>query len=1201
MKLKGLKFKNILNALKKNISFILLVLILIIVTVVSIKPGKYILSNDNYSPELNPALSVSRYLQSPAWRGYRVLGFASDSEQADIFRSGIFSIFNTFMPTWLVNQLFYFVSMAIGSLSIASLIKLLLKDSKLKKYSNYGYLFGGILYFTTLWTMWLFYQNMAPYIVNFGFLPLLFLSIYKYSKEDSWKNLIFIFLSSLLFTATSIISTLFLVDFLFIVLFIIFVHFSSKYGRKREWKNIFITLGVLIVTQLFWILPFLHYTFTTSSDVVSSYVNRTITSTVIDQETSSQSLANSARFYNRTLFEQDDGKYVFPMADLFVGYDFYKVLGLLPAILSLIGLVFAIVRKNFKLLFWFVIGIASLFLMKVLNPPLGSVFEWMQENILLFRQVFRWPFSKLGQVYLMCLVVLSTFGVVYLIKFFSSFISKRSFKNIFIVVSFFVFCIIQLAYSEYIFRGQIFADRAVVQLPSEYYELKSYLEENDSTGRIYYAPPSNDNYFREYDWGFWGSQFISYIIPNPVMDMSLAVGSKEGEEALLDITNAVRAQNSEEFLSLMQKYDVKYILYDQSINLSGYMFDLERHSLESLFSNYEKVWSKDTLSLFKVPQKAESRYIESLSPINGQDVFIKDVPKYPILSPLDMQLQNAHLQDGELVGEFEYKGFSTYMSLNLSEESIAELPTEISYSNGSLFVYPSFPYIEGDVVQRPYLAYVTNADYFVVNNTVLSKSDTAIGVTIDNKFGQEMNVYGVSDKEFESIDMISLLLQAKGNDCSGGSVVESTLVTPQELASGIEIKGNTDLPCIYTSIPLDSDKRNVVRVKINWENDKDNYAGYCVYSDVRKRCLNNEKFFSSNALFGDIDILIDTVIEKNEKISLILYANNIHKGAQSNVLFRKVIIEATSLEDKLELTSSSQSWKVEDIFLDDGNTYTIHIPVISGNNGYVYDGDNLPYVLWQPNKGDSQTRVFEVSVNKGMYQKVVDDYINQTANLFETNPNTRYLIYWKGKNISNIPSSICLIYDKENKCWYQDIFYALSDSTHMDIIESDNTQKLLNVIYGSSSYTLTTENVLSEFVFMQYPSAWSNLIYTQNNKREYTEYEMKNIFNSPHSTYYKAKKEEVKDNENVLVSIPQAHDSGWVAFARNGSSIRILGKDTRVSINGWKQGWDISNINFDSILVIYWPNLLSYFGYAVILLLGVYLFVNFLSKNDERK
>jgi hypothetical protein len=86
------------------------------------------------------------------------------------------------------------------------------------------------------------------------------------------------------------------------------------------------------------------------------------------------------------------------------------------------------------------------------------------------------------------------------------------------------------------------------------------------------------------------------------------------------------------------------------------MFDLERHSLESLFNSYEKVWSKDTLSLFKVPQKAESDILESLSPINGQDVFIKDVPKYPLLSPLDMQLQNAHLQDGELVGSLNTMG-----------------------------------------------------------------------------------------------------------------------------------------------------------------------------------------------------------------------------------------------------------------------------------------------------------------------------------------------------------------------------------------------------------------------------------------------------------------------------------------------------------------------------------------------------------------
>ena len=1187
--------------LEKRFHKVLLIFLLLLICIISLQPGKYILSNDNYSPELNPTLSFSRYLQSPAWRGYRVLGFASDSEQADIFRSAGFSLLDFFLPAWIINQFFYFVSMVVGSLSIASLTKQLLKNSRLKRYANWGYLFGGIMYFTTLWTMWLFYQNMAPYIVNFGFLPLLLLFIYKYSKENSWKNLLYIFLSSLLFTATSIISTLFLVDLVFIVLFTLFVHFSSRYGRKREIKNVFATLTILIVTQLFWILPFVKYTLTTSSDIVDSYVNRTITSTIIDQETSSQTLANSARFYNRTLFEQNGNDYVFPMADVFSGYDFYKVLGLFPAILSIIGIVFGIAKKNFKLVFWFIIGLGSLFLIKVLNPPLGNIFEWVQENIPLFKQVFRWPFSKLGEVYLICLTILSTFGAVYMIQFLSSFFSKKIFKKLCILISFFILCTSQLIYSEYIFRGYIFPERAIVNLPSEYYELGEYLEENDSSGRIYYAPPSNNNYFREYNWGFWGSQFISYIIPNPVMDISLAVGSKAGEEAMLEITSAVRAQNKEGFLSLMHKYNVRYVLYDKSINLNGYMFDLDKDKLESLIGDYEQFWSEGELSLLKVPQKADREYIEALSSIDNQDTFVKDVPKSPILSPLSIKLENIHLQDGDLLGEFKYNGFSTYMSLNLLQEDIEKLPTEISYSNGSLFVYPSLPYLEGNNIQRPYSTYKSSADYFSVDNAVVRKSDAAVGVVVGSAFGKQKEIFGVSKEEFKTVDMIPLLLQSKGSDCSGGSVIENTLVTKQEVSSGIEISGNTDLPCIYASIPLDTKERNIVKVRINWENDNDNYAGYCIYSDLRKKCLNSEKFFSSDNLFGDIDILINTVIEKGENISLILYANNIYKGSQSEVLFRKISIESAPLVNKLETDSSSSVFKAEDMFLEDGNTYIIHIPVISGDNGYVYNGNNLPFVLWQPNKADSQTKIFRVSVNNGMYQKVVDDYINQTANLFQTGANTKYLVYWKGENISNIPSSICLIYDKEDKCWYQDLFYSLSSSSHMDIIESDNTQKLLNVIYGSSSYTLTTENILYEFVFMEYPSSWSNLIYTQSDNKKYTEYEMKNMFNSPHSTYYKIEEGEVENDRNILVSIPQAHDSGWIAFARKGPSIKILGRDTRAAINGWKQSWDITGMDFNSISVIYWPNLLSYFGYAVILLLGIYIFVNFLSKKDERK
>jgi hypothetical protein len=137
---------------------------------------------------------------------------------------------------------------------------------------------------------------------------------------------------------------------------------------------------------------------------------------------------------------------------------------------------------------------------------------------------------------------------------------------------------------------------------------------------------------------------------------------------------------------------------------------------------------------------------------------------------------------------------------------------------------------------------------------------------------------------------------------------------------------------------------------------------------------------------------------------------------------------------------------------------------------------------------------------------------------------------------------------------------------------------------------------------MKYPQSWKNLMYIQQKQEKYSAYEMSNVFKSSQSTYYKVKSEEIpKNEESILVSIPQAKDSGWLAVKRNGILLTVLDKDTRVSINGWKQAWDVSNEGFDSISVIYWPNLLSYFGYAVILLMGTYLTIKFIEEKRNGK
>ena len=1192
MKLKRLKLpklERLESFLSKRFGEILLILILILVCLLSFKEGMYILSNDNYSPELNPTLSVSRYLESPAWRGYRVLGFASESEQADIFRSGVFTVLESFLPSWSIGQLFYLISMIIGSLSIASLVRLFVEKTDLKKFSNWGYLIAGVTYFTTLWSMWLFYQTMAPYISNFGFLPLVLLCIYRYIKKNNSKNALLLLFSSILFTSTSVIATLFVVDFAFIFAFTLFVTLTTERNKKRRIRSILKTLGIFLITQLFWILPFIHYTLSTSSDIIDSYTNRTITSSVIDLETDMQTVINSARFYNRSLLDMDGDTYVFPMAELFETYDFYKVLGLLPAIFGIVGIFFAIFNKHYKLLFWGIVGFISLFLIKALNPPLAILFEWLQEYIPLFKQVFRWPISKLGEIYLISLTFLSTFGLIYLFQFLTSFAEKKFLRRLLTLSLFVMICILQLIYSEYLFRGDTFPQRASVQVPLEYFELGEYLYSNDSVSRIYYAPPSNNNYFRKYEWGFWGSQFISYIVPNPMMDISLAIGSNSGEKAMLNILNVVRSQKSEEFLSLMQKYDVKYVLLDRSITSEGYSFDMDMKAMEDMISQYEKIWEKGSLTLYKVPVAQEKTYTESLSSLSNLNIFVKDSPRFPTLSPVEVDLKNIEIKKNEISGKFEYKGYSTYMFSNISKERLGDLPTKLDYNDNRLKVTPSYPYVYGDASVKPYRSYSGGYDYFVVGKSIFRKNTLAEGITIEEKYGSSPLVYGLQENSFKSIDMLPAFLKAKGSDCSGGKVIESTYVTPQEVTSGFQLKGTSESPCVYTNLPIDINQRNVLRVKINWETESQSYPGYCIFSETRKRCLNEQKYLASDSLYGEVDLLLNTVIEKGERVSLILYTKNIGNSFNSESLFRNIKIFYSPLQENLKISLQSDTWVPKDVFLDDENTYEVRIPVVVGENGYLYTGFNTPYLIWDPSRADSETKIFEVRSDIGLYQKVEADYVNQTSNLFTTSSKSKYLVYWKGENISNIPASLCLIYEKEDKCWHQDMLASLTNSSYLNILNGSSKDGLLNVIYGSTSYVLPTENILEEFVFMQYPTSWYGVMYTQSKQEKYVEYEMKSVFNSPNSTYYKVSVNELESKENTLFSIPQAKSSGWLAVSRDGILFRILGKDTKVSINDWKQAWDISNVSFDTISVIYWPNLLSYLGYILIPSTAIYL------------
>jgi len=1173
---------------------ILLSLLLIVICFLSIRWGQYLLSNDNYSPELNPSMSVSRYLESPAWRGYRVLGIPSDSEQADVFRGFLFQIFQLFIPKWFLAQFYSLLCLVVGTLSIATLSSLFIRDFVNTKKSGYVFFISGLFYLSSLWTAWVFNFNMMPYIAQYGFLPLLLLSIYLLMRDFRYSRLLLLFISSVLFVSVSVIGTLFFVNI--VILLAAFFYFG--FLHRVRFKGILKSIGLFLVIQLFWLLPFIFYTKSTSQDVINSYTNRSITASTIDLEKQMMDLPNSARLYTRLLGTVDTPEpkqYIFPLSEEYMEYDFYKIVGLLPIFFSVIGLIFVISKKEYKLIPIWIVLFGFLFLLKNQNPPFGGIYIWLQENFNIFKQTFRWVSSKLGQQYLIFLTITSSIGFLLLLNFLSSFFKKIP-KYIFVLFSLALITFPLLLYSEYLFKGDLFTKRATIDFPNEYFELAEELKD-DPYSRIYYAPPSNNGYFREYDWGFVGSQFISYVLPNPVMDLSLAIGSSVGEKAMLELRNTFDSGNAVQFTELLSKYGVEYILVDRSLVKGRYGHEIDWKVLEEYTKNLDLVWEKNFLELYRVKSN-ETKYVETLgesdSVRNGS--FVREVQKEPILSLLNFNLSDLKINGNSLTKDISYSGNPTTLYLTSTDFEISKAPIFVKKEGKVIKISPALPSLDG-IKNESYKEIQVNDDveFFVFGTYVVNRKTLEDGINLNLSY-EEINAVGVVDNSgLIKENLTETLAESLSGDCSGGGYEIVPEIEKEVISSGFTIESFSELPCVYTNLRLDKRLSYVGTVSFNWESDSNSVFGYCLNSEKYGECINEEKYFATMGGFGQKTITIPKLIEAGDKIALTLYAQN-PLGKKVKITVRDVRIEYAPYFENAWVTNGYEDKEIKVINLNEkGQKIKLEIPILYGDSSYVYSERFAKDSLWRISAAEDSDLIFNATYDFGMKQNVQNQMINQFDTVLATIPNKEYLWYWQGENLKNIPSNICLTYQGSDRCWVDNTFFANKDVAEAQIFTSSGIfgQKL-DASYNSISFSNESENILKNFILMEIPEAWKYNTFSPALPVHYTEVELSPV--GKHSSMYKLAEDDLL-GRSTLVTIPQAKSKYWIGFGIEEGKIKLLSSNDSVSLNGWKQGWDTNGTVFSSLFVIYWPNLLSYLGYILIFIVFVFLLIKLIKSN----
>lgn len=1111
------------KTLKDNWGKIALISILLIIICLNIKPGHFILGNDNYSPELDPSLTLRRSIFSPGWRGYRVLGMSSDSEQADIFRTLLFWLADFVFPKWAISQGYVFLTLFLGCFSISLLAREIFKQYFSKKQLEIILFFSGLFYLSNMLTSWLFFSPLRAFIAVYGFLPLVLLRLARFYKKQTLRNLIFLIVSLFLLSTSALIATLFIVEVTIISLFIIFFFLQncSIFSLKKNFLVAFLAFVIVLSSQFFWLVPFIRYVQTNSPALVDSYINRYITTNTLEIETKNNTWMNSIRYFFSWIDIQDDNnEYTFPYRNWYKESFLIKALSYLPVILATLGVIYIFRKKKKELLVLSLMAFLGWALLNGVNPPAGFIFAFLQAKVPLFKQAFRWQSSKLWPFLAMSLPLLGSLGIIFVWKL------TQRLSRFFSLVIILILTLTSLVFIFPYFKGDLINDRDFVKIPNEYLELADYLKQNDRSSRIYPAPEANTLYFRNYQWGFWGSIILNYLLPNPIIEKALIIGSYENEQAQDVLEDAYYSEDPEIFTRALRIYETPLVLSDKNASNKkfgyNYNWDVHKKVIEEN-PDLKKIWEKGNLALYRLNTDKRQEKFQPISFLHDwiklNKIFAKSKNESPRLYysekntagtiyPFALDFEEIKVLKNEIMATVSYQGPELPYQLFFPEDRVADSPTKISFNSPDRLVSlsPSSPLI------------------------------SISGSKINNQAFAVKNYELDSDSSFLSLGSEVVDLREKSSFIKTYSTLyknlDSEMARVREWLSSVQT---------IEERKFNVDQDSIIEIEIVFSSEEEPLT-LCLWSHQKQKCLNKNIATYPTREPRKAVFLFPEVIEKNDEITLFF---------SREIDIQKLLVklyQGNSLIKPVEVSIAEESSSI--IIFHPGDELSLHVPKIYGQNSFLLDLENgfLPEVF----HGDCDSRETSSGYLKINSDNSIDFNTKDCNDGFFTQlerlePNEMAAIFVEAENFNAIPLDLSLRNKKEEYENYKQRMLAEKKSAFLDfVILPEEMRSYFLEIYSSGIGPRMSKNRLNHLIFQFIPQSW---------------YEIKLL---PENVL----------NENIF-AINQAVSADW----------QLSKKAEAVRVNGWQQGWIL--LKREGIDYYFLLDRLAYFGFFAFILVLV--------------
>lgn len=571
-----------------TIAFVIITLLVGILAWTNHVPGTMLAGWDDLHHEFNFPLAFTRTIQG-VWRADQGLGaVAGHSHMSDLPRIAVLWFISLVVPFQNIRFVFVILSLFVGATGMYRLVYCLF--AKKAKFSPTTYsvvaLISTFVYVLNLGTVQQFILPFEMFMVQFALLPWLISSASVYVHTPKARHLLIFAIVSLLFSPTAYAATLWYVFFGICIAWLVFQKPSVKC------KSLLMLGIVFVLMNLYWLLPNVYFAKNHGEEVQTSKIN-TIFSPDMFQANKQFGTVKDALILKSFLFDwqmYDYDAHAFPqiMESWKSHLDNPIALGAGYAVslLAIGGVLFAVWRKDKHIIPYIVfLGIPFILLLNG-TWPISVLYEKLGLLSPLLKEALRTPFTKVS--------IPAGFGLAIFVGYFLLQLRGVG-KVLFRLCAVFATASI-LYFALPAFRGGYIHRLVQVNIPSAYFEMFSYFQNQPKHSRVALLPIHTFWNWTYYTWGYQGAGFLQFGIEQPLLDRDYGRWNTNNEQYNREMSYALYSQNPEILAQIIKKYDIEYVVLDTSV------FEPSLTSQHSLLSWISPLFLQET-KLFESPQQ----------------------------------------------------------------------------------------------------------------------------------------------------------------------------------------------------------------------------------------------------------------------------------------------------------------------------------------------------------------------------------------------------------------------------------------------------------------------------------------------------------------------------------------------------------------------------------------------------------------------